>query len=518
MEDYSKVEKENREVIINTARKLRHILSLSCLLFLSFILITTRGQCQENDSSAVAVFYHKMQQQVVWLSPARKPDLQLLTVFLKQAPYLGLEEADYESRFVRLMAEDSGRVLSGNDIISADRHITKNVIRFFCDVAYGPVNSASVKYNGLPELSGGYQDIASKLADYLLADSFAVFLQRVEPDVPAYTAVKQNVAYFYTALADSNFSELPVVSLKADTTNMALLTRLDQLSRGDSLPDGRLKERIIRAQEMFNVLNDGVLRSSFLHALNVPFASRLSALKVALNEIRWLHAYRQYTAVVVNIPSTGLQLLRDGKQALYSRVITGKRSTPTPTLASRITEVVLYPYWIVPHKIATRELLPHIKRDRDYLEANQFEVLDRKGRILNAADINWQSLNGSNFPYVIRQNTGCDNSLGIVKLDFYSPYSVYLHDTPGKNLFLLQQRFFSHGCIRVEEAITLARLLLDDTNTAAMDALIEKGCQPDQKPVVLPVRSPALVFVLYNTAWPDNNGRVRFYEDVYNRY
>lgn len=496
---------------------MKQILSSLCLL-LSFIFITIPGHCQENDSTAVSFFYSKMQQQVVWLSPARKSDLRLLAFFLKQAPYLGLEEADYQSRFILSMAEDTGRIFSGTDIIAADQHLTKNIIHFFCDVAYGPVNSAPVKYNGLPVLPGRYQGMASKLADGLLADSFAVFLQGAEPDVTSYAAVKQRIAYFYAALADSNFAEIPVVSLRADSTNMPLLARLNQLSRQDSLPGKRLQERIIKAQEIFNVLNDGVLRSSFLHALNVPFVSRLRELKVALNNIRWLSAYRQYTTVVVNIPSTGLQLFQDDKAVFYSRVITGKKSTPTPTLASRITEVVLYPYWTVPHKIATRELLPRIKRDRHYLEANQFEILDRKGRILNAEDINWQSLSGSNFPYIIRQNTGCDNSLGIVKLNFYSPYSVYLHDTPDKTLFMLNKRFFSHGCIRVEEAVVLARLLLDERNAKVMDVLIEKGEQPDQQPVVLSVGSPAFVFVLYNTAWPDNSGQVRFYEDVYNKY
>ena len=286
----------------------------------------------------------------------------------------------------------------------------------------------------------------------------------------------------------------------------------------DSLRDAGLRQRIIKAQNQFSVLDDGTLRTGFLRELNTPFGSRLNQLNILLNQIRWLYRFRDYTTVVVNIPSTDLVLYHNGNPLLYSRVITGKKGTPTPTLASRITDVVLYPYWIVPGKIATRELLPHIRRDYHYLENNQFDVLDRKGKVIAPSTINWQTLNRKNFPYVLRQNTGCDNSLGIIKLHFYSPFSVYLHDTPGKNLFMLKQRFFSHGCIRVEEAVALARLLLNDRQSAQMDSLISKGCQPDQKPVVLPAVPSAYVFILYNTAWPDKEGRIKFYEDVYGKH
>lgn len=492
---------------------------ISMMILQLFSLCTTAHVVHPpGDSAAVNVFYSKMQQKIVWLTPGKKSNLQVLAGFFRQAPYLGLEEQDYEAQFIYEMAEDSLDILPGGATMAADRRITMKALRFFCDVAYGPVNNTLVRYNGLGTLADRYSGMPGLLADCLRTDSFDLFLQRVEPADTTYTALKQAFAYFHNALAGTGFTETPVVSLKADTTNVALISRLRQIGLSSGSAAADLKGDIIKAQEMFNVLNDGVLRSGFLHELNIPFAVRLKELKDGLNHIRWLNAYRTHTIIVVNIPSTGLELFVDNKRVLYSRVITGKKSTPTPTLASRITEVILYPYWMVPYRIATRELLPHIKRDRHYLDDNQFEVLDRKGRITDPASINWQSLSISNFPYIIRQNTGCDNSLGIIKLNFYSPFTVYLHDTPGKSLFMLKQRFFSHGCIRVEEAVTLARLLLDDTSAGRMDALIKEGPQPDQKPVVIPVKSTVLVFVLYNTAWPDYEGRIRFYEDVYKKY
>lgn len=79
---------------------------------------------------------------------------------------------------------------------------------------------------------------------------------------------------------------------------------------------------------------------------------------------------------------------------------------------------------------------------------------------------------------------------------------------------MLNQRFFSHGCIRVEEAVPLARLLLQEA-AAGMDALIAKGWKPGQQPVTMPLQETVYVFVMYNTAWPDETGSIRFYTDEY---
>lgn len=237
----------------------------------------------------------------------------------------------------------------------------------------------------------------------------------------------------------------------------------------------------------------------------------------AINAVRWLNCLQKNgKTIVVNIPSATLQVFEHDSVLLASNVITGKPSTPTPTLISEVTRVVLYPYWMVPHKIASRELLPLIKKHPGYLQENNFQVLNSAGRIITPSSIDWQALSAGYFPYTLRQSTGCDNSLGIIKLEFYSPYSVYLHDTPWKPLFLAPQRFFSHGCIRVEKAISLARLLLEN-NTIAIDSLINHQPPATHSSVYIKLPSPIPVIVLYNTAWPDSAGVIHYYKDVYDK-
>ena len=269
---------------------------------------------------------------------------------------------------------------------------------------------------------------------------------------------------------------------------------------------------------MFGLLDDGVIRSTFLKEINVPVSTRIRQLSLAINYYRWLYCLsRTEKVIVVNIPAAYLKVYSEGKAVLEMRMIVGKPATPTPTLSSRIKDVILYPYWTVPHSIATKELLPAIKRDLSYIDVNSYQVLNKQGKIMDPSTINWSSLSSAYFPYIIRQSTGCDNALGLVKLDFYNPYSVYLHDTPSKSLFMLNKRYFSHGCMRLENPMELGYLVLGD-NWIAIDTLEQKGCLHNQSPITVPVSQQLPVVVWYNPAGTAKNGRLVYYEDIYNRF
>jgi murein L,D-transpeptidase YcbB/YkuD len=172
----------------------------------------------------------------------------------------------------------------------------------------------------------------------------------------------------------------------------------------------------------------------------------------------------------------------------------------------------------VPNSIATKELLPLIKRNPGYINTGNYQVLNNSGRIVNPYSINWHALSRSYFPYTIRQSTGCDNSLGLLKLNFYNPFGVYLHDTPSKSLFALKKRFFSHGCMRMEKPMEIGHLVLKD-NFIAIDTLEQKGCLINQSPITVNADVHMPVIVWYNPVSVDiATGRVIFYEDVYNKF
>ena len=199
------------------------------------------------------------------------------------------------------------------------------------------------------------------------------------------------------------------------------------------------------------------------------------------------------------------------------RVIVGKKSTPTPTLLSTVNEVVLYPYWHVPYSIATKEILPKLKRSARIIDDGNYQVLNAAGKIVDPYSVSWKLLSTKYFPYTIRQSTGCDNALGLLKLNFNSPAGVYLHDTPNKNFFSFNKRFMSHGCMRMENPTALGHLVLKN-NTIAIDTLTQKGCLLNQSPIFVRATDAMPVLVWYNPAGIDTTGNVLYFEDVYGKF
>jgi L,D-transpeptidase YcbB len=178
--------------------------------------------------------------------------------------------------------------------------------------------------------------------------------------------------------------------------------------------------------------------------------------------------------------------------------------------------LVLNPDWTVPPTILTKDVLPAMAKDATYLANHQMDVIDNAGRIVDPATIDWSRYPRAAFPYTIRQRPGPTNSLGRVKFIFPNPHFVFLHDTPAKTLFAQPDRTFSSGCIRVENPLELAAILLrtkPEWTRAAIDAAIDAGTT---KTVFLD--EPVPVLLLYLTAIAFDEGRdFAFYRDVYGR-
>jgi murein L,D-transpeptidase YcbB/YkuD len=237
----------------------------------------------------------------------------------------------------------------------------------------------------------------------------------------------------------------------------------------------------------------------------------------ATNDYRWLHAVQKNNKIIlVNLPSTKLRVCENGKQVLHMNMIVGKQATPSGTLTAVVNQLVINPYWNVPRNIMVREMLPAIQNDIAYLDRNHLEVRDLNYKKLNPFKINWYGIDTVHFPFYIRQSTGCDNSLGIIKLDFDNPYGIYLHDTPQKELFALNNRFFSHGCMRMEKPIEMAKYLLKN-NKAALDSIDFENCYKNPKPINIQMTEKVNVIVWYHLIDFDDRSRIIYYRNIYNK-
>lgn len=247
-------------------------------------------------------------------------------------------------------------------------------------------------------------------------------------------------------------------------------------------------------------------------------SKKVKIITQALNDFRWLNGVRKNNKLIlVNIPSANLKYFDKGILQLNMKVIVGKYATSTGTLTSKLNQIIFNPYWNVPRSIMVREMLPKLKNDPGYIDRNNLQVRNLNYTIVNPFKVDWQNVDTIKFPYYIRQSTGCDNSLGVVKLDFNNPFGIYIHDTPEKNLFSLNNRFFSHGCIRMEKPIELAKYLLNN-NKQALDTINLDNCYKNPSPINIQMQENVNVVIWYHLIDIDEQGIIRYYNDIYNKY
>lgn len=462
--------------------------------------------------------YSILEYRSAWIEDPGEYNRDMFLRILETAGKQGLNEKDYQYGFIQAFRSQPHPLNNLNDSLLAEIRFTDAALSFFHDFVFGNVKPV-FSYEGLDYKPDCY-NIPFLLAE-CISNNQLCLLEKWELPMAEIKLIRKKIAQLTEMSASEYFKEEKIVSAKVGHLNKPLLNKLYYLGIADSpdlVSDKEIKEKVKEAQQHFNLLADGVLRSTILQELNVSLADRLKQLNTSLNYYRWIYCLTsKQSVIVVNIPSAYMKVYDPSGIILEMRMVVGKPSTPTPTLTSRIGEVVLYPYWMVPRSIATKELLPAIKRNPGYVNANSFQIINNQGKVMDPYKIDWKEMSAGNFPYMIRQSTGCDNALGLIKLDFYNPFSVYLHDTPLKSYFGLHKRYFSHGCMRMEKPMELGHMVLKN-NSIAIDTLTEKGCIYNQSPIVVNADVKMPVIVWYNPAGIDSTGRVVFYEDVYRKF
>jgi len=259
--------------------------------------------------------------------------------------------------------------------------------------------------------------------------------------------------------------------------------------------DESLQEAILKYKKRNGFSEDKIILPKHISEMNVPISDRIKTIMVNMERCRWISTdlTKSKEFIVVNIPSYRLTYFKEGKAALVSNVVVGTALNETVIFSGMMSYVVFSPYWNVPKSIRDKEILPAIKKNKDYLAKHNME---------------W---NGNN----IRQKPGPNNSLGLVKFLFPNSNNIYLHDTPAKNLFSQEKRAFSHGCIRVQKPKELAQLILEEDpnwTPEKIDAAMNSG---KEKWYTLKNKIP--VYIGYFTAWVDDDGLVNFHKDIYGR-
>lgn len=290
------------------------------------------------------------------------------------------------------------------------------------------------------------------------------------------------------------------------------------LNRPEFLFDNALVEAVKSFQRRHRLNDHGQLDEKTLAWLNIP--PHQTAQKIALNMKRWRHLPRELgnRHIMVNMADYRLQLMNNGSSELDMKVIIGSKQHRTPVMVQTMSTLELAPSWSVPRGIAVNSLLPRARRNPNYLEERGYQLIGRVDGVdqfVSPQSVNWSKLSSSNFPYRLVQKPGATNALGGVKFLLPNDQDIYLHDTSQPELFNLDDRALSSGCVRVEQPRLLAEKLLRGQQGWYRNQIDAAITQNRTTRIRLPEEIP--VYLMYWTAWVGDDDSLQIREDVYQR-
>ncbi|MBV2184640.1 MAG: L,D-transpeptidase family protein [Rhizobium sp.] len=252
---------------------------------------------------------------------------------------------------------------------------------------------------------------------------------------------------------------------------------------------------------------DGVVGRATIRALTGHSnAEKIDKLLIAMEQLRWLPDDLGQRYVFINQPAFTVHYVNEGREQLAMRVVVGSKSNQTYFFQDQIETVEFNPYWGVPKSIIVNEMLPKLRADPSYLDRLGYEV-SYGGRKVSSTQVDWNTTHSVD----VRQPPGGDNALGELKILFPNSHAIYMHDTPSKSFFQRDMRALSHGCVRLAEPRVMAAAVMG-TTTAEIAKQIASG---QNRAVQVPQKIP--VYVSYFTAWPNKDGVVDYFDDVYGR-
>jgi L,D-transpeptidase YcbB len=338
-------------------------------------------------------------------------------------------------------------------------------------------------------------------------------------------AMQGAISLYEEIVAGGGWRKLPKGKLEKGAKGPAVVSLRERLVRENYLDidalngaapevyDGQIIGAIRAFQINHGIAPSGKVDNRTRNELDVAASHRLFQLQE--NQVR-VATYAQGLGernILVNIPATQLETVENGIVYARHNVVVGKVTRPTPSLASKITDVTFNPYWNAPASIVAKDIIPKYLKDPAYLDQMHIRVFDGVGGPeIDPTSVDWEITAPDRYHF--RQEPGAHNSLATVKVNFANTFMVYMHDTPHRELFLQNARFESSGCVRVDNVRMFIDWILagqDGFNEAQFEMITAS-----EETYVMPVRRSADVRFMYLTAWATEDGRVNFRPDIYN--
>lgn len=444
---------------------------------------------------------------------------------LGKADEVGLDPADYAVSVPPLNFDAADGVGRSRVLMQFELSLSAKVLAYVQDAVRGRIDPN--KLSGYHDFKRKDVDLAAALKLISMSPNPGAYILSRNPSNPQFQALKAELARLK---AEESGTEAPIVinltaSLKPGQSNPELANIMAALKRHGSealktkhaatfaayagSPDyaPEIVALVEDYQKEAGLKPDGIIgKATAGRMMGVSDEAKIDKLVVAMEQVRWLPKDLGSRYVFINQPAFMAYYHNDNREQLSMRVVVGGPRTQTYFFNDEIETVELHPYWGVPASIIVNEMLPKLRKDPSYLDRLGYEVT-YAGSKVSSSEVNWYDTKNVG----VRQPPGSDNALGELKILFPNTHSIYMHDTPSKSFFKRDMRALSHGCIRLAEPRVMAAAVLGTT----VDDIGQQLSKPGNKAIRVPEKVP--VYVSYFTAWPDKDGVVRYYDDVYQR-
>ncbi|MFT3911171.1 MAG: L,D-transpeptidase family protein [Ferruginibacter sp.] len=477
-------------------------------------------------------YYQRNEYKPLWSDTGKWfPHVDSLISYLDSAVFDGLYKEDYQYKKILAIKNeldhDSAKRKDAILWTKADILFTDAFMHIAGDLSQGRLNPDSVAWRN--DTSKYRKHFFAVLDKYRNKDTIRGIFRELQPLYQGYWDLKTCLKPFLDSMDTKTYTYVDYPYKEKDSTDSVKFVKklLLRFSESDfikydpaKMPDSSELSAILKKYQKLKKLTvDGKVGNEVVTALNSTDLVKYDRIVVTLDRYKQLPDSLPKKYIWVNLPAYYLQVHDSDSVALTSKIICGKPKTPTPTLASAITDIVIFPTWTVPESIIKKEILPALKRNPGYLARKGLNLYDHEGEKVDPYSVKWSKYKNG-IPYKIQQGSGDDNALGVIKFNFSNPFAVYLHDTNERWLFKRNTRSLSHGCVRVQEWEKLAFFILrNDSSYIAPDTLkfntdsITSWIERKEKHRIgVKLRLP--LFIKYFTC-EVIDGKIKFYDDIY---
>ncbi len=462
-------------------------------------------------------FYRPSEYAIAW---KRNENIVELIDVIRTVDREGLNPNDYH---LQALSEYYARQKTEPEIVFFDLLLTDAFLSYGSHLLFGRLDP-EILYPHKWEVTRPEADLVGILQRALFERSVARTLIDLAPKNGGYQKLQAYLQLFRDIKSKGGWQRIPEgPSLEPGIIDDRVPLVRERLNTTRQLPllyhspnaveyDSALLAAVKKFQRQNGLDDDGVIGKSTLQCLNYSVDDYIDKILVNLERYRWLPRNLGNQFLLINIPAYSAVLCEADSIMLSMRAIVGRKDRKTPVFSSVMRNLIYNPTWTVPPTILEEDVLPQIKKDIRYLELHDLRVIDYTGEEISPESIPWASYSASNFPYLLRQDPGTLNPLGLIKFEFINRYRVFLHDTNNHALFNQSYRALSSGCIRIDKPYALAVYLLKGTSWTeeTLRQAVSSG-----ETVSLPVQIKIPIHFVYFTAFVDDDGNLQTRNDIY---